>query len=154
MPDRPIQPDGKLHGVVAAIHRAADDKWLLIRRSRHVAAPRKVCFPGGAVELGESLREAVIREAREEIGAHIKPLNQCWRWEAPDRPLVLFGWIAELLNDSLLIDPNEVEEILWLSAEEAVSHPDALASNGAFVACLLEEQRGTRISTNLTNLHE
>ena len=140
---RPIQPDGKLHGVVAAIHRAADDRWLLIRRSMHVAAPGKVCFPGGAVEIGESLTDAVVREAREELGAHIRPLRQCWRWEASDRPLVLFGWTAELLRDEINPDPAEVAEILWLTAAEAIEHPDALSSNRSFVECLLQLRSAT-----------
>lgn len=140
MSPRPIQPDGKLHGVVAAIHRPADDRWLCIRRSPHVAAPGKVCFPGGAVEIGEELAAAVVREMREELGAIIRPLRQCWRWEAPDRPLILFGWTAELLTEQLTPDPIEVAEVLWLTATEAVDHPDALPSNRAFVACLLEQR--------------
>jgi 8-oxo-dGTP diphosphatase len=142
---RPIQPDGKLHGVVCAIHRASDDRYLLIRRSAHVAAPGKVCFPGGAVELGEDLRSAVIREAREELGAQIEPIRQCWRWEAPDRPLLLFGWTAELLSDALSADPLEVAEILWLTAHQAIHHPDALPSNRSFVECLVEIQNSKNI---------
>lgn len=103
----------------------------------HVAAPGKVCFPGGAVEIGESLADAVVREAREELGAHIKPLHQCWRWEAADRPLILFGWTAELLSEAINPDPAEVAEILWLTATQAIEHPDALPSNRNFVECLL-----------------
>jgi 8-oxo-dGTP pyrophosphatase MutT (NUDIX family) len=139
---RPIQPDGKLHGVVGAIHRAADDRWLCIRRSQHVAAPGKVCFPGGAIEIGEDHAAALVREMREELGAAVRPIRQCWRWEAPDRPLVLFGWTAELLAEALSPDPMEIAEVLWLGAEEIAGHPDGLPSNRAFVACLLEERSG------------
>jgi 8-oxo-dGTP diphosphatase len=32
----------------------------------------KWSFPGGAVELGESVRDAVVREAKEECGLNIK----------------------------------------------------------------------------------
>ncbi len=140
---RPIQPDGKLHGVVAAIHRAADNRWLLVRRSATVAAPLKVCFPGGGVEIGESIEAALIREMREELGVAINPIKHCWTWEAPDRPLKLFGWIAELAVGTVELrpDPAEIAEVLWLTAEEAISHPDALSSNRSFVACLLEERR-------------
>jgi 8-oxo-dGTP diphosphatase len=138
-PPRPIQPDGKVHGVVAAIHRPADDRWLMIRRSYTVAAPGKICFPGGTVELGEKLEDALAREMREELGADIRAVRQCWRWESPDRPLVLFGWIAELLSENLRPDPAEVAETLWLTATEAVEHPDAMPSNRSFVACLVRE---------------
>jgi (d)CTP diphosphatase len=135
---RPIQPDGKLHGVVAAIHRPDDNRWLLVRRSATVAAPLKVCFPGGGVEIGESIEAAVVREMREELGVIINPVNHCWTWDAPDRPLKLFGWIAELTGGELNPDPAEIAEILWLTAHEAIHHPDALSSNRSFVECLIE----------------
>jgi 8-oxo-dGTP pyrophosphatase MutT (NUDIX family) len=141
--NRPIQPDGKLHGVVAAIHRPADDRWLLVRRSATVAAPLKVCFPGGGVEIGESIEAAVVREMREELGVLIRPLKHCWTWDAPDRPLKLFGWIAELTDGQLRPDPAEIAEVLWLTADEAINHPDALTSNRSFVQCLMDEKRET-----------
>jgi 8-oxo-dGTP diphosphatase len=125
--------------VVAAIRRA-DERWLMIRRSSIVAAPLKVCFPGGAVERGETLETAIVREMREELGVEVKPLRQCWRWEAPDRPLTLWGWTAELIGGELNPDPAEVAETLWLTADEAVNHPDAMASNRDFVACLMKPE--------------
>ena len=136
MPPRPIQPDGRLHGVVAAIRRE-DGRWLLIRRSTHVAAPGKVCFPGGGVEVGEDRAIALVREIQEELGVTIRPVKQCWNWESPDRPLTLWGWLAEIVSGELRPDPMEVAEVLWLTAEEAVGHPDALETNRGFVACLL-----------------
>ena len=137
MKPRPIQPDGRMHGVIAAIRRD-DDRWLLIRRSEEVAAPGKVCFPGGGVEVGEDLVTALVREMQEELGVSIRPVKQCWKWESPDRPLTLFGWIAELLDDELRPEPTEVSEILWLTAEEAIEHPDAMPTNRDFVTCLLK----------------
>jgi (d)CTP diphosphatase len=142
MTSRPLQPDGRLHGVIAAIGRA-DGRWLLIRRSQRVAAPGKVCFPGGAVEAGEDLPVALVREVREELGLLIRPIKQCWKWEAPDRPLTLFGWIAEWIGGELTPEPLEVAEVMWLTAEEAVSHPDAIGTNRDFVACLTGDELGT-----------
>jgi ADP-ribose pyrophosphatase YjhB (NUDIX family) len=46
------------------------DRILLIRRDREPARGRW-SFPGGAVELGESLEEAVMREALEETGLRV-----------------------------------------------------------------------------------
>ncbi len=48
-----------------------DDSVLLIQRGRE---PRlgEWTVPGGAVELGESLRDAAIREIREECGIEIR----------------------------------------------------------------------------------
>lgn len=134
-PPRPNHSTGA-KGVVVAIHRP-DGRWLMIRRSRHVPAPLKVCFPGGMVEPGESLPDAAIREMREELGIQVRPIRQVWRAEIVQRRLTLFGWIAEMSADQN-IQPNEAEvaEILWLTPEEGSSHPDALPTNAAFIAAL------------------
>jgi len=138
---RPVQSDGRVHGVVVAIQRAEDGKWLLIRRSANLAvAPGKVCFPGGAVEVGEDQPSAVVRESREELGIEVHPVRCCWKHEFKDKALTLFGWTAERVGDGeIRADANEVAEILWLSGEEAVTHPDAIGTNGDFVACLKRE---------------
>ncbi len=122
--------------MIAAIRRE-DGRWLLIRRSEHVPAPGKVCFPGGGIEIGEDIESALIREMREELGVAINPVKQCWKWDSPDKPLTIFGWIAELLTDDLQPEPTEVAEILWLTADEAIEHPDAMPTNRDFVTCLM-----------------
>ena len=47
-----------------------DDRLVLIRRAKEPAKGRWT-FPGGAIELGESLHDAVRREALEETGLHV-----------------------------------------------------------------------------------
>lgn len=125
-------PDGRVHGVVGAC-RAADGRWLLIRRSAHVAAPRQICFPGGGMELGESQEETLVREMREEVGAHVEPVRRVWHFVHPERPLVLWGWIATLKNHDLRPDPMEVEEALWLTEEQIVSHPEVMPYTDHFL---------------------
>jgi mutator protein MutT len=62
-PDRPIL------GVGAVI--VESDKVVLIRRGREPLLGQW-SIPGGVVEAGETLRAAVIREAREETGLEIE----------------------------------------------------------------------------------
>lgn len=134
---RPYRSDGLLHGVVVGMRRG-DGRWLLIRRSAHVAAPRTICFPGGAIEHGESHEDAARREALEELNLRVRPIRRVWTWRSPDRPLLLFGWLAEAEGfDTLRPDPLEVEEPLWLTAEEAAHHPDRLHGTEFFVRCLV-----------------
>lgn len=133
---RPIQSDGRVHGVAVAVRRA-DGKWLMVRRSGKVGSPLKVCFPGGTVEAGESQQQAVVREMREELGLEVRPLKQIWRHDFPDKRLTLWGWIAELVDDSdLKINDDEIAEAMWLSGSEGASHADGLATNRLFIACL------------------
>ncbi len=131
-----FQADGQVHGVVFGCRRA-DGRWLMIRRSRHVALPGKVCFPGGGANAGEPLEGACVREAREELGVCIRPVRRVWRHEFEGRRLTLFGWLAELEEGAeFRLDPMEVEEVLWLTREEALAHPDGLPTNGSFIEAL------------------
>lgn len=134
-PARPLQPDGRLHGIIVACRRV-DGRLLCIRRSARVAAPMKVCFPGGAIEVGETQEAAAVREMKEELGVDVRPVSNVWHWEAPDRNLTLWGWTAELLSETIRPEPAEVAEVLWLTDEEAVAHVDAMATNKDFVASL------------------
>jgi ADP-ribose pyrophosphatase YjhB (NUDIX family) len=70
-PDPRAYPDRPFLAVSAAIFR--DGNVLLVRRARPVAAP-VYTLPGGVVEAGETLHEAVRREVLEETGLTIEPV--------------------------------------------------------------------------------
>jgi mutator protein MutT len=150
MSNRFIQPDGRVHGVVAAILDDAETRWLCVRRSKFVAAPLKVCFPGGGVDEGETPEQALVREIREELGITIEPVEHVWTWDAPDGRLKLLGYLARWTAGELNPDPHEIAEVLWLADTEVVEHVDAMPTNRAFVAALRRTRgEGPRIGTNL-----
>ena len=109
----------------------------MVRRSTKVGSPLKVCFPGGTIEAGESQEQTVVREMREELGLNVRPVKQVWRYEFPDKPLTLFGWLAEVENGTeLRVNEEEIAEIFWMDAAEGISHPDSMPTNRHFIACL------------------
>ena|SRR5882762_3134896 len=63
-------PDTPLVGVGAVI--IEDDRVVLVKRG-HAPLLGKWSIPGGVLEVGETLRKAVVREAREETGLTIEP---------------------------------------------------------------------------------
>ena len=71
MNDIRAYPERPYLAVSAAIIR--DGKVLVVRRARKPAL-NLYTLPGGAVELGETLHEAVIREVREETQLVIAPV--------------------------------------------------------------------------------
>ena len=57
-----------------------DDRFLVARRALHESYPGKWEFPGGKVEPGESLQEAIIREFSEEFAWDVSAQPPIGRW--------------------------------------------------------------------------
>ncbi len=122
---------GRRRGAIAVIRRQRT--LLVIRRSVQVEAPGTYCFPGGAIENGETPREAVIRELDEELGVHIEPVRQLWENVTP-WDVELCWWLAELdRNTQPRPNPAEVADVLWLTPEQMVQLPTLLISNWRFL---------------------
>lgn len=120
-------------GVVLAACRA-DGRWLLVRRAAGLErAPLKVGLPGGEVHPGETPVQALHREVREELGVTVELLAPFIEHDLPDRPWRLHGWLGVIGSQSLRPDPREIAEILWLTPQEAIDHPDGLATNSLFI---------------------
>ena len=138
----PVVPDPSppLHrrGAVAIIVR--EGRFLVIRRSDGVVAPRAFCFPGGGIEDEESEQEALAREIREELGTTIAPLRRVWQSVTP-WGVELAWWLSELPPDGILApNPAEVESVHWVTAEEMAQLPGLLESNRAFLGALASGQ--------------
>ncbi len=115
---------------------ARAERLLVIRRSRLVAAPRMICFPGGGVEAGESDSQAVCREFREELSAEITSVRQIWSNQTASG-ILLSWWEAHLRPDQALRpNPAEVEEVFWASVAELIRLPDLLPTNQEFLRVL------------------
>ncbi len=71
MADERTYPQRPYLAVSAAIFR--DGKVLVVRRARNPAL-NLYTLPGGAVEIGETLLQAVSREVREETSLEVEPV--------------------------------------------------------------------------------
>lgn len=123
MADERTYPQRPFLAVSAAIFR--NGKVLVVRRARKPAL-NLYTLPGGAVEAGETLVEAAIREVREETSLSIEPVALAGHREViarddagkVERHFVILSfasrWLAgepvlsDELDDSRWVDPSEL----------------------------------------------
>jgi ADP-ribose pyrophosphatase YjhB (NUDIX family) len=108
--------------VSAAIIR--DGRVLIVRRARPPAYG-VFTLPGGGVEAGETLRDAVIREVLEETALAIEPLGLAGYREAiardadgrVERHFVILPFAARWLSGEVALN-EELAEARWLVPAE------------------------------------
>jgi ADP-ribose pyrophosphatase YjhB (NUDIX family) len=111
-------PERPFLAVSAAIVRAGE--VLVVRRAR-MPADGLFSLPGGVVELGETLMQAVVREVREETSLAIEPVALAGYREAiaraPDgrieRHFVILPFAARWLAGEPVLN-EELSEARWL----------------------------------------
>ncbi|WP_299599842.1 NAD(+) diphosphatase [uncultured Tateyamaria sp.] len=98
----------------------------------------------GFVEPGETLEAAVRREVFEEAGIRVGPVEYLSSQPWPFPASLMFGCQGEALSRDITIDPNEIEDAIWVTREEMLAifageHKTVLpARKGAIAHFLLE----------------
>ena len=74
-------------------------------------------FPGGKMEPGETPREALVREIREELDVEISvdKFLHTVEWDYPQFHLTMHCFMSSLLNENIHL--NEHEAARWLDAD-------------------------------------
>jgi 8-oxo-dGTP diphosphatase len=131
--DSRTYPERPYLAVSAAIFR--DDKILIVRRGR---PPARGVFtlPGGVVEVGETLHDALMREVREETALEIALVGLAGEREVivrnaegrVERHFVILAFAARWLSGEATLN-EELAEARWLNPVDLAELPttDGLA---------------------------
>ena len=122
MADERTYPQRPFLAVSAAIFR--DGKVLIVRRARKPAL-NLYSLPGGAVEVGESLIDAVVREVREETQIDIEPVALAGHREAivrdkegrVERHFVILSFASRWLRGEPVLN-HELDDARWIDPAE------------------------------------
>jgi ADP-ribose pyrophosphatase YjhB (NUDIX family) len=122
MSDLRAYPQRPILAVSAAIFR--NGKVLIVRRARKPALG-VYTLPGGGVETGETLIEAVMREVREETSLTIEPAGLAGYREAivrdaqsgVERHFVILCFAARWLGGEPALN-DELDDARWLDPSE------------------------------------
>ncbi len=130
----------KVVHVAVAVIRGEDGRLLIAKRpdDKHMGGLWE--FPGGKVETGENVQNALRRELKEELAVQVtefSPLIQI-RHHYPDKSVHLDTWIVSgLLGQAV---GNEGQEIRWVKPEELVQFAFPEANKPIVNAVLLPDQ--------------
>ena len=143
MADERSYPQRPYLAVSAAIFR--DGKVLIVRRARKPAL-NLYTLPGGAVEVGESLTDAVIREVREETSLEIEPVSLAGHREAImrdkenriERHFVILCFASRWLKGEPILN-SELDDARWIDPAELSAYrtTEGLAEIVAAAAALI-----------------
>ena len=139
--------------VVAAVIEQ-DSRILICQRRREMQFPLKWEFPGGKVELGESLQAALVRELREELGVDAVVGREIYRtkYQYPGRlePVDVIFFSARIEKGQAgeesagapphnflgaSVDQNAFEQVRWVLPAELFNY-DFLEANADLIAGL------------------
>ena len=88
----------------------------------------KWVFPGGHIDIGETIKEAVVREAKEEMGIEVEPTD----WQVSGelinsqdfhRPghFIYFDVLCLAESEQVKIDQREITDYIWVDPKEALT---------------------------------
>ncbi|WP_420862328.1 NAD(+) diphosphatase [Algirhabdus cladophorae] len=96
----------------------------------------------GFIEPGETIEAAVRREVQEESGVHVGQVGYLASQPWPFPASLMFGCIGHATSTEIKIDPEEIEDALWVTREEmmqifAGEHPKVNAPRQGAIAHFL-----------------
>jgi mutator protein MutT len=100
-----------------------DERLLLVRRGRGPAAG-EWAIPGGRVEGGETLAEAVVREMAEETGLDVV-CDELVGWVeriGADHHYVILDFRVQVLDDRSPVAGDDAAEVAWVRLPDVAEY--------------------------------
>ena len=104
------------HGVIIVLQRG--ERFLVGQRADHKPAAGYWTQVSGKLKSGESEQEAVVREAMEELGCRVRPLEKLQELPSANGRYRLHYWRTEILEGEPSTCNDEINELRWVTVAE------------------------------------
>lgn len=148
-----LQPNKRLRpGVKALIVHAGKILMIHERVERDGNPVEIIDFPGGGIEFGEGLPEALVREVKEEVGLDITVGKVIGAWdfvlgekehnhEKAGVHIVCIGYQCSVVGEPIIdVSKNPSEEAIygahWYTKEELLEKQDTMLGHPGMVAAI------------------
>lgn len=110
--------------VVSACLIKKDNKYLLVQESQPKAYGLWN-LPAGHVDKGEKIRDAAIREAKEETGYEVALIKEVAILHEEATNAVKHIFSANVIGGDISLKPDEILDIKWMTFDEVKSINDS-----------------------------
>jgi NAD+ diphosphatase len=121
----------------------------LVRKGPLALLASNAKFPGafystlaGFAEIGESLEETLVREVREEAGIAVKNVRYFGSQPWPFPNSLMIAFTAEWESGDIAIDPKELSDAKWFSADALPMIPPPLSIARQLIDAWISEVTG------------
>jgi len=123
----------------AIIVRIQRDGEILLARGRRFETPIYSVL-AGFVEPGETLEEAVVREAREESGISVKDIRYFGSQPWPFPHSLMFGFTAKYASGEIKPNDEENVDVRWFTAKNLPQLPSKMSIARKLIDSFLEKE--------------
>ena len=129
-------------GVGGVVLNEDEELLVVCERHRNPGQPPFYKLPGGAVQPGEHLADAVIREVLEETGVHTRfeslACFRHWHGYRYGKSDIYFVCRLSPLSREITMQDEEIEDCLWMPVAEYINSSSTSVFNRRIVRAALE----------------
>jgi len=126
--------------VVAGVVIKKDGKYLLVQE-KQPKAYGLWNFPAGRVEVGDTIEQTAIKEAKEETGFDVELIRKIDIFQESADKEVRHAFTAKIIGGELKYSKDEIMDVQWFTFDEIQNMKDKLRSGWIIGAISILENK-------------
>lgn len=126
--------------IVAGVVLIKNNKYLLVQEKKKKAYGLWN-LPAGKVEVGYTIEQTAVKEAKEESGYDVKLIRKIDIFQENETVPVKHAFLAEIIGGELNYPADEILDAKWFSYEEILQLKDSL--RGPWILSSIEQVRNS-----------